>query len=42
MDVETALETEARAQAKCMEHADFQEGYRAFMEKRAPAFNRRG
>jgi enoyl-CoA hydratase/carnithine racemase len=40
MELETALETEARAQAKCMEHSDFKEGYRAFVEKRAPRFNR--
>jgi enoyl-CoA hydratase/carnithine racemase len=40
MDLETALETEARAQARCMETADFHEGYRAFVEKRAPRFNR--
>lgn len=40
LDLEAALETEARAQAKCMETQDFQEGYRAFIEKRAPVFNR--
>jgi len=38
--MEAALEVEARAQAKCMESADFLEGYRAFVEKRAPRFNR--
>jgi enoyl-CoA hydratase/carnithine racemase len=37
---EAALEMEAMAQARCMETQDFQEGYRAFIEKRAPAFNR--
>ncbi len=40
MDLETALEIEATAQAKCMEMPDFQEGYRAFIEKRSPLFNR--
>jgi enoyl-CoA hydratase/carnithine racemase len=40
-DLQTALEIEATAQAKCMESPDFQEGYRAFVEKRPPVFNRR-
>ena len=40
MDLETALEIEATAQARCMETKDFHEGYRAFVEKRAPRFNR--
>jgi len=40
LDLEQALELEARAQAQCMEMPDFQEGYRAFVEKRAPIFNR--
>jgi len=38
-DLETALEMEAMAQARCMETRDFHEGYRAFVEKRQPAFN---
>ncbi|HET8563806.1 MAG TPA: enoyl-CoA hydratase family protein [Candidatus Binatia bacterium] len=38
-DLETALELEAKAQARCMEHPDFHEGYRAFLEKRHPRFN---
>ena len=38
--LETALEMEAMAQARCMEMADFREGYRAFIEKRLPQFNR--
>lgn len=38
--LETALEMEAMAQARCMETRDFIEGYRAFMEKRASQFNR--
>lgn len=40
MDLEQALTLEAIAQAGCMETADFKEGYRAFVEKRAPRFNR--
>lgn len=40
MDIEAALELEARAQAICMETADFHEGYRAVVEKRPPVFNR--
>lgn len=40
MDLEAALEVEATAQAECMERPDFHEGYRAFMEKRKPIFNR--
>jgi enoyl-CoA hydratase/carnithine racemase len=40
MDLEPALELEARAQAACMERPDFHEGYRAFLEKRPPSFNR--
>lgn len=41
LDLAAALDIESRAQAKCMETPDFREGYRAFMEKRAPVFNRR-
>jgi len=40
VDLETALEMEARAQAKCMETPDFVEGYKAFVEKRPQRFNR--
>jgi 2-(1,2-epoxy-1,2-dihydrophenyl)acetyl-CoA isomerase len=40
MDLETALEMEAMAQARCMETADFVEGYNAFVEKRPLKFNR--
>jgi enoyl-CoA hydratase/carnithine racemase len=40
MDLEGALTLEAAAQAGCMENADFKEGYCAFIEKRAPVFNR--
>lgn len=39
-ELERALNLEAMAQAACMETADFKEGYRAFVERRAPVFNR--
>jgi len=39
-NLETALEMEAMAQARCMETADFHEGYNAFIEKRPPRFNK--
>jgi enoyl-CoA hydratase/carnithine racemase len=38
MDLETALEAEAQAQALCMGHDDFREGYAAFKEKRPLRF----
>jgi enoyl-CoA hydratase/carnithine racemase len=41
VDLETALEMEAMAQARCMETPDFIEGYNAFIEKRPLQFNRR-
>lgn len=34
MSLESALEAEAQAQALCMGHSDFKEGFAAFMEKR--------
>jgi enoyl-CoA hydratase/carnithine racemase len=37
--LETALEMEAKAQARCMETPDFVEGYQCFVEKRPPRFN---
>jgi enoyl-CoA hydratase/carnithine racemase len=40
VNLETALEMEARTQARCMETTDFIEGYNAFIEKRPPRFNR--
>jgi enoyl-CoA hydratase/carnithine racemase len=40
VNLATALEMEARAQAQCMQMPDFQEGYTAFTEKRPPRFNR--
>jgi enoyl-CoA hydratase/carnithine racemase len=39
MSLDEALETEAKAQAKCMERPDFREGYRAFLERRTAKFN---
>src|SRR4029079_4030235 len=41
VNLETALEMEAAAQARCMETPDFIEGYNAFVEKRPLKFNRR-
>ena len=41
VNLETALEIEAMAQARCMETPDFLEGYNAFIEKRPLRFNRR-
>ena len=38
MDLDTALECEAQAQAICSQHADFREAYTAFVEKRKPDF----
>ena len=40
VNLEAALETEAIAQARCMETPDFVEGYNAFIEKRPLRFNR--
>jgi enoyl-CoA hydratase/carnithine racemase len=39
MDLAQALELEAKEQARCMQSADFKEGYRAFVEKRRAKFN---
>ncbi|HEY6549467.1 MAG TPA: enoyl-CoA hydratase family protein [Vicinamibacteria bacterium] len=39
MDVFSALDYEARVQAGLMTRPDFQEGYRAFVEKRKPHFD---
>jgi enoyl-CoA hydratase/carnithine racemase len=41
VSLETALEMEATAQARCMQTPDFIEGYNAFVEKRPRRFNRR-
>ena len=35
MDFEAALESEAQAQAICMQHPDYREAYEAFVAKRA-------
>jgi enoyl-CoA hydratase/carnithine racemase len=40
MSLNEALELEAAEQARLMQSADFKEGYRAFIEKRSPRFNR--
>jgi enoyl-CoA hydratase/carnithine racemase len=41
VSLDTALEWEAQAQALCMQHPDYGEAFRAFMEKREPRFNLR-
>ena len=41
MALPAAIESEAQAQALCMLTADFEEGYRAFKEKRQPQFQGR-
>lgn len=38
MGFDAALESEAQAQAICMQHPDYREAYEAFIEKRAPKF----
>jgi enoyl-CoA hydratase/carnithine racemase len=38
MNLDAALETEAQAQAICMQHPDYREAYDAFVAKRAPKF----
>jgi enoyl-CoA hydratase/carnithine racemase len=40
MNLETALESEAQAQAICMQHPDYREAYEAFVLKRPPQFER--
>ncbi len=39
MNLETALESEAQAQAICMQHPDYREAYEAFVNKRDPKFD---
>jgi 2-(1,2-epoxy-1,2-dihydrophenyl)acetyl-CoA isomerase len=39
VDLREALKLEAAEQARCMQSADFKEGYQAFVEKRQPKFN---
>jgi enoyl-CoA hydratase/carnithine racemase len=38
MNLEAALESEAQAQAICMQHPDYREAYEAFVAKRTPQF----
>jgi enoyl-CoA hydratase/carnithine racemase len=38
MEINQALDNEARMQAECMKSDDFERAYRAFVEKRAPKF----
>lgn len=38
MPLDTAIEAEAQAQAICMQTADFERAYRAFVDKRKPEF----
>jgi enoyl-CoA hydratase/carnithine racemase len=38
MDLAAALESEAQAQAICMQHPDYREAYEAFVEKRDAKF----
>src|ERR1700752_2486836 len=38
MNLDTALECEAQAQAICMQHPDYREAYEAFVAKREPSF----
>jgi enoyl-CoA hydratase/carnithine racemase len=40
MNFETALESEAQAQAICMQHPDYREAYEAFVAKREPNFGK--
>lgn len=41
IDLDTALEWEAQAQAECMQHPDYREAYEAFVEKREPRFSKK-
>jgi enoyl-CoA hydratase/carnithine racemase len=41
IDLDTALEWEAQAQADCMQHPDYREAYEAFVEKREPKFGKK-
>ena len=38
MDIDTAIEVEAQAQALCAQTRDFARAYEAFVAKRAPQF----
>jgi enoyl-CoA hydratase/carnithine racemase len=39
LDLDHALDNEARAQAICMQTRDFREAHDAFLEKRSPRFS---
>ena len=41
MDLTAALESEAQAQAICMQHSDYREAYEAFVAKRQPNFDKK-
>ena len=38
MSIDEAIDFEAEAQARCMETADFERAYQAFMKKQTPVF----
>ena len=38
MPIDTAIEAEAQAQAICMQTADFERAYNAFVKKEKPTF----
>jgi enoyl-CoA hydratase/carnithine racemase len=38
MDVDSAIDFEAKRQAECMQGEDFERAYRAFVDKRKPVF----
>ena len=40
MNLSTALEAEAQAQAICMMNPDYREAYEAFVARRKPVFNK--
>jgi enoyl-CoA hydratase/carnithine racemase len=40
VSLDTALEWEAQAQAICMQHPDYEEAFKAFVEKRDPNFSK--
>jgi enoyl-CoA hydratase/carnithine racemase len=42
ISLDAALESEAQAQALCMQHPDYREAYEAFINKRAPDFKTDG
>lgn len=38
MSLDTAIESEAQAQAICMQTGDFERAYKAFVDKKSPVF----